>query len=387
MTERERLGPPPVEPMSDIAWSRVERGVWSRMDAGEGGASPASTERRRGAAVRWWIIAAPLAAAAILAVIVGVRLLLPAAGEEPVRIVSPKVAASEKFEPSSVTFEDSHIELDSDTALVTSHEGGHPHVLLERGAAWFTVSPRKSRPEFVVRAGDAMVRVIGTRFRVARAREQIAVEVGHGVVDVLFRGRVVEVSTGQRWSSASPASASVLAALPPTPAPVAAGPRDRDAVPRGARPGADRGRGRSRCGRRAVPGEGGRGVYRSAVVVGVAGECLRARSPAADPRAGSGGTARARARDRPRGAAATCAQARAQADHAAHRTARRCRRARACAGQRVRGERRSRARRVRAARRARAEVSRAGAERVSLAEQGDQPVGRGRDVCGRAARR
>jgi len=223
MTERERLGPPPVEPMSEIAWSRVERGVWSRLDAGEGGARPASTERRPGAAVRWWIIAAPLAAAAILAIIVGVRLLLPTTGEEPVRIVSPKVAASEKFEPSSVTFEDSHIELDSDTALVTSHEGGHPHVLLERGAAWFTVSPRKSRPEFVVRAGDAMVRVIGTRFRVARAREQIAVEVGHGVVDVLFRGRVVEVSTGQRWSSESPASASVLAALPPTPAPVAAG--------------------------------------------------------------------------------------------------------------------------------------------------------------------
>ena len=223
MTERERLGPPPVEPMSDIAWSRVERGVWSRVDAGEAGASSARTERRPGAAARWWIIAAPLAAAAILAVIVGVRLLLPAAGEEPVRIVSPKVAASEKFEPSSVTFEDSHIELDPDTALVTSHEGGHPHVLLERGAAWFTVSPRKSRPEFVVRAGDAMVRVIGTRFRVARAREEIAVEVGHGVVDVLFRGRVVAVSTGQRWSSESPASASVLAALPPTPAPVAAG--------------------------------------------------------------------------------------------------------------------------------------------------------------------
>jgi hypothetical protein len=223
MTERERLGPPPVEPMPDIAWSRVERGLWSRLDAGEAGASPASTERRPGAAARWWIIAAPLAAAAILAVVVGLRLLLPAPGEEPVRIVSPKVAASEKLESSSVTFEDSHIELDADTALVTSHEGGHPHVLLERGAAWFTVSPRKSRPEFVVRAGDAMVRVIGTRFRVARAGEQIAVEVGHGVVDVLFRGRVVAVATGQRWSSESPASASVLAALPPTPAPVAVG--------------------------------------------------------------------------------------------------------------------------------------------------------------------
>src|SRR5262245_48599365 len=223
MTKRERLGPPPVEPMSDIAWSRVERGLWSHMDAGEPGARPVRSERRAGGAARWWIIAAPLAAAAVLAIVVGVRLILPAPGEEPVRFMSPKVAASERFEPSSVSFEDSHIELDSDTALVTSHEGGHPHVLLERGGAWFTVSPRKSRPEFVVRAGDAMVRVVGTRFRVVRAREEIAVEVGHGAVDVLFRGMVVAVAAGQRWSSESPASASVLAALPPTPAPVAVG--------------------------------------------------------------------------------------------------------------------------------------------------------------------
>ena len=224
MTERERLGPPPVEPMSDIAWSRVERGLWSRIDAGEADANPAGVERRRGAAVRWWIIAAPLAAAAILAIVVGLRLLLPVSGDEPVRIVSPKVAPSETFEPSSVSFEDSHIALDPDTALVTSHESGHPHVLLERGAAWFTVAPRKSRPEFVVRAGDAMVRVVGTRFRVARSEEQIAVEVGRGAVDVLFRGRVVAVAAGQRWSSESPARASVLAAAPPAAAPVAAGP-------------------------------------------------------------------------------------------------------------------------------------------------------------------
>src|SRR6185436_17137349 len=179
MTERDRIGPPPVEPMSDIAWSRVERGLWSRIDAGEAGLDPARAERRSGAALRWWLIAAPLAAAAIIAIFVGLRVLLPAArGDEPVRIVSATTATS------SVSFEDSHIVLDPDTALVASREDGHPHVLLERGAAWFTVAPRQSRPEFVVRAGDAMVRVVGTRFRVERSEEQIAVDVDHGAVDV-----------------------------------------------------------------------------------------------------------------------------------------------------------------------------------------------------------
>jgi hypothetical protein len=219
MTDRDRLGPPPVEPMSDVAWSRVERGLWARVDAGEAGPAnaPGRTERRSGA--RWWIIAAPLAAAAILAIVVGLRLILPVGrGEEPVRIVSP-ADPSGASAPSSVSFEDSHIELDPDTALVTSHDSGHPHVLLERGGAWFTVAPRRSRPELIVRAGDATVRVVGTRFRVARSEEHIAVEVDHGAVDVQFRGIVVAVPRGHRWSSESPARATVLATVrPPAPA-------------------------------------------------------------------------------------------------------------------------------------------------------------------------
>jgi hypothetical protein len=221
MTDRDRLGPPPVEPMSDVAWSRVERGLWARVDAGEAGpANAAPRAERRPSALRWWIIAAPLAAAAILAIVVGLRLIAPVdRGDEPVRIVSP--AAPSGQSPSSVSFEDSHIELDPDTALVTSRESGHPHVLLERGGAWFTVAPRRSRPELIVRAGDATVRVVGTRFRVARSKERIAVAVDHGAVDVQFRGIVIAVPAGHQWSSESPARASVLAAVK-SPAPAVA---------------------------------------------------------------------------------------------------------------------------------------------------------------------
>jgi hypothetical protein len=135
--------------------------------------------------------------------------------DEPSRIVTGD-------SPSSLLFGDSHIELDARTAVATAREGGHPTVLLERGAAWFTVAPRKERPAFVVRAGDALVRVVGTRFRVARSEEHIAVAVEHGVVDVQFRGRVVPVGAGQRWSSESPGAASTLAAAaPPTAEPPA----------------------------------------------------------------------------------------------------------------------------------------------------------------------
>jgi hypothetical protein len=193
--------------MSNIAWSRVERGLWARVDAGEAGPNAAPSAARRTGALRWWIIAAPLAAAAILAIVVGLRVILPGTGsEKPVRVLSHSA-------PSSVSFEDSYIELDADTALVTSRESGHPHVLLERGGAWFTVAPRRSRPELIVRAGDAMVRVIGTRFRVVRSKERIAVAVDHGAVDVQFRGIVVAVPAGHQWSSESPARASVLATV------------------------------------------------------------------------------------------------------------------------------------------------------------------------------
>jgi hypothetical protein len=208
MTDDERLGPPPIEPLSEVAWSRIERGLWAQMDATE---TTGNTDRITSPSPRWWILATPLvAAAAIAAVVVGTR---PSPREvaitdEPARVVSGAA-------PSAASFGDSHVELDANTAVVMSHESGHPTVLLERGAAWFTVAARKQRPEFVVRAGDATVRVVGTRFRVARSDERIAVSVERGVVDVQFQGSVVELNASQRWSSDAPGNISTLAGAPP----------------------------------------------------------------------------------------------------------------------------------------------------------------------------
>ena len=215
MTDDQRLGPPPIEPLSETAWARVERGVWSELDAERPAGSPAPGPRR------WWVIAAPLAAAAAVAVLLLAVRRAPTALDEPSRVVTGAA-------PSSVLFGDSHIELDAATALVTRHEAEHPTVTLERGAAWFTVAPRLSRPAFIVRAGDAMVRVVGTRFRVVRSEERIAVEVDHGLVDVNFRGSEVAIGAGQRWSSDAPRQILAVAAPPaepvPPPVPAAAAP-------------------------------------------------------------------------------------------------------------------------------------------------------------------
>ncbi|TMQ16743.1 MAG: FecR domain-containing protein [Deltaproteobacteria bacterium] len=147
MTEHQRLGPPPIEPLSDAAWARVERGVWSQLDAEAAGRTPAPTLSP--SPRRWWLVAAPVLAAAAVAVIV------VATRSRPVEIETSRVVTDAAS--SSVSYGDSHIELDARTALVMSHEAAHPLVLLERGTARFTVAPRLQRPAFIVRAGDATV--------------------------------------------------------------------------------------------------------------------------------------------------------------------------------------------------------------------------------------
>lgn len=200
MTDESRLGPPPIEPLSDAAWSRVERGLWSQLDAEPGRRAPEPPRR-------WAWVAAPLAAAAVVAALVLALRARPTPLDEPSRVVSGPA-------PSSVQFGDSHIELDASTALTLRHEAEHPTVMLERGGAWFTVAPRQARPAFLVRAGDATVQVVGTRFRVARSDERIAVEVERGRVDVEFRGGTIAVGAGQHWSSDAP-SQIVAATAPP----------------------------------------------------------------------------------------------------------------------------------------------------------------------------
>ncbi|MGE0403841.1 MAG: FecR domain-containing protein, partial [Kofleriaceae bacterium] len=119
---------------------------------------------------------------------------------------------------SMVSYGDAHLTVEAHAAIVMDREGSSPSVLVERGAVDFTVAPRE-RDTFVVRAGDVVVRVVGTQFRVARYEERVTVAVERGLVDVQFRGEVHHLSAGHSWST--PEQAAVLAP-PPAPEPVTA---------------------------------------------------------------------------------------------------------------------------------------------------------------------
>ncbi|MEO8840235.1 MAG: FecR family protein [Kofleriaceae bacterium] len=193
-----------MEPLADVAWSRVERGVWARLDDE---VAPAPARGRR----PWWI-ALPIAAVAIAAVAFVVRAPAPADEAGPTRIVS-------EASPSTIALADAHITLDPHSAIVMR---AGPDAIVERGAAWFAVEPRGSRPPFVVVAGDAHVRVVGTRFRVEHDGERVAVEVDHGTVEVGYHGEVVRLTAAQHWRSDAPtiiadAPADTPAETPPAP--------------------------------------------------------------------------------------------------------------------------------------------------------------------------
>lgn len=203
-------GPPPVEPMSDVAWARVERGLMQRLDA-EPAVVPPLPSRRR-----WmWIAAPAFAVAATIALVIGLRGgTQEVAPSEPSRVVAGDA-------PSSVSFGDAHLALAANSAIVMTQERGAPSVLVERGAVRFTVAPRAERPAFVVRAGDVVVRVVGTRFEVSRSDERVAVAVDHGIVDVIFRGATMRVAAGQRWTSEAPEATTTIAMAAPPAAPPA----------------------------------------------------------------------------------------------------------------------------------------------------------------------
>lgn len=197
MTERERLGRPPVDPISDVAWARVERNVLSR-NQGTITNAVGSKEMRGATASRsnWVWLAVPIAAAAAFALAFfsmnGPAPQPAAAGsDEPSRIVAGDA-------PSSVTFGDTHLTLEAHTALVMDQNLAKPTAILENGTALFTVPARGDR-QFTVLAGDALVRTGNAEFRVARDGEVVRVQVDTGSVRITFRGHDVTVGAKQSW--------------------------------------------------------------------------------------------------------------------------------------------------------------------------------------------
>src|SRR5262245_33888870 len=148
-----KLGPPPLDGLSEVSWARVERNVFSRIEGTITNASAAREirpSRNRGS---WlWLAFPAMGVAAFVLAFYSINdsAIAPsmlATDDEPSRIVASDA-------PSTVSFGDAHITLEAHSAIVTDQRANKATALLERGAAVFAVAPRGERAPFTVLAGD-----------------------------------------------------------------------------------------------------------------------------------------------------------------------------------------------------------------------------------------
>ena len=192
----ERLGPPPVDALSDVGWARVERNLFSRVEGTVTNAVAARDIKPITSRSNWVWLAVPAAAAAAFALaFFSMNGESSSTDGERSRIVA---GAS----PSTVSFGDSHVTLEANTAVILEHDGGKPTAVLEDGVAKFAVAPRTT--PMTVLAGDMAARTINATFTVMRRGERADVAVATGTVDIRFRGHDVKLTANQRWSSEHP---------------------------------------------------------------------------------------------------------------------------------------------------------------------------------------
>jgi transmembrane sensor len=181
-----------ADPLHRRAYEQAEGVV---MMLGALGASPVAEAARRPAAhsaplqaARWCVPA--MAAGGLLAACLAVAVFaLPAPAFETQPGETRQIALSDG---SQVTL--------APASRLKAASRWRPRALsLERGEAFFVVAHQGGQP-FTVQAGDAMVRVIGTRFNVHHGADQdVRVEVEQGVVQVSDGGRdrAVTLRAGQ----------------------------------------------------------------------------------------------------------------------------------------------------------------------------------------------
>jgi len=203
----ERLGPPPVDELSDVGWARVERNLFSRVEGTVTNAvaardiKPSSSSRSN-----WVWLAVPAAAAAAFGLAFFSMNGSPSQGDgERSRVVAGS-------SPSTVSFGDSHVTLEANTAVILDHDGGKPTAVLEDGTAKFAVAPRANH--LTVLAGDTSARTLNATFSVTRSGERADVAVTAGNVEIRFRGHDVKLAANQTWSSERPSD--VVDAKPET---------------------------------------------------------------------------------------------------------------------------------------------------------------------------
>ncbi|WP_395678314.1 FecR family protein [Inquilinus sp.] len=100
------------------------------------------------------------------------------------------------------------LHLAADSAVGLDFGDGRRRVELRRGEAFFEIRPGLSAP-FTVAAGDARIRVVGTRFNVGRFGEDAEVTVAEGVVEVAAGSATVRLTAGQQVAAENGALSAV----------------------------------------------------------------------------------------------------------------------------------------------------------------------------------
>ena len=189
----ERLGRPTVDALSDVGWARVERNLFSRVEGTVTNAVAARDIKPITSRSNWVWLAVPAAAAAAFA------LAFFSMSGEPSSVDGERSRIVAGASPSTVSFGDSHVTLEANTAVILDHDGGKPTAVLEDGVAKFAVAPRTT--PMTVLAGDMVARTVNATFTVTRSGERADVAVATGTVDIRFRGHDVKVAANQTWSS------------------------------------------------------------------------------------------------------------------------------------------------------------------------------------------
>ncbi|HEY1111599.1 MAG TPA: FecR domain-containing protein [Opitutaceae bacterium] len=180
------------DPRHEIAAAEIES-VWGALDdlsaySGQqraGGvvvAPPASLPPSASRARAWWLPALSLAAAFVVAAVAWWN-------RAPVTATENARYATEIGEQRTVTLADgSTVRLNTHTAVVVRLTARERRVDLERGEAFFQVTQNPARP-FVVAAGRAEVRVVGTAFSVRLREADSVLTVTEGRVQFGVPGR------------------------------------------------------------------------------------------------------------------------------------------------------------------------------------------------------
>ncbi|MEY2931848.1 MAG: FecR protein [Pseudomonadota bacterium] len=199
---------PEVEPLSRVAWDRIEAQLFERLEHGEH-RRPAFVDSSKRAPLRLWAGVA-LAAAAVLALWLQYA---PASSSE-VSTVTPVASGVASGVTSGVTRfattdapastmlgETTLLLAPHSEVLIAGSDAGGWLVQLGLGEVGCEVAPRRGRPPFVVQAGETRVTVVGTRFTVQREGLAARVHVREGHVRVQSGGAEELLGPGDSWPS------------------------------------------------------------------------------------------------------------------------------------------------------------------------------------------